>query len=60
MNELFGQGAVRYVDVRDEFGPDEYLAWLAFMERWDATRDEREKDRQHDDVMSKAFKALTN
>ena len=58
MNELFGQGTASYVEVRDSFTGDEFLAWLAFLDRWDEMADARDKAKEHDQVMAAAAKAL--
>ena len=47
-----------YVDVRDRFTGDEFLAWLAFFERWDKEAELRKQQAEHDNVMSAAAKAL--
>lgn len=60
MNELFGQGTASYVDVRDSFNGDEFMAWLAFLDRWDEEADAREKAKQHDQVMAAAAAAIRN
>ena len=58
MNELFGQGTASYVEVRDQFSGDEFLAWLAFLDRWDEEKAARDKAKEHEQVMAAALRAV--
>ena len=52
-NEMYGQGAASYVEVRDDFASDEFDAWVAFFDE----RDKREKERKEAAEHAKTMKA---
>lgn len=58
MNELFGQGAVSYVDVRDRFRGDEFAAWLAFVTERSKQEEHEKAQEEHDKTMESFAKAL--
>jgi len=58
MNELFGQGTASYVEVRDQFAGDEFIAWLAFVTERDRRDALRKAQEEHDKLISQVKEAL--